>query len=69
MFYQWKYAEPKAINLDFVPDYFGVNDDYLLGLEDKVTIIKKHGIYLFYEETVTDEEAQFLVSVLEAKRS
>lgn len=55
LFYQWKRAKPKAENLGAVANYFGVSIDYLLGREEESALTKKHGIFLFDGETITDE--------------
>lgn len=69
LFYRWKTTEPKARDLEKVADYFGVSVDYLLGREDKISLAEKHGIFAFDGGDITDEEVEFLRSVLAAKRA
>lgn len=69
LFYRWKTTEPKARDLEKVADYFGVSVDYLLGREEKTSLAEKHGVFAFDGEPVTDEEVEFLKSVLAAKRA
>ncbi|WP_459905154.1 helix-turn-helix domain-containing protein [Enterococcus thailandicus] len=69
LFYRWKTTEPKARDLEKVADYFGVSVDYLLGREDKSSLAEKHGVFAFDGEPVSDEEIEFLKSVLAAKRA
>lgn len=69
LFYRWKTTEPKARDLEKVADYFGVSVDYLLGREDKSSLAEKYGVFAFDGEPVTDEEVEFLKSVLAAKRA
>lgn len=61
--------QPSAEKLNEIADYFGVSVDYLLGREDKDSLAEKHGIFAFDGEPVTDEEVEFLKSVLAAKRA
>lgn len=67
--YQWKTSSPKADTLQKVADYFGVSVDYLLGREEKNTLAEKYGVFAFDGDPVTDEEVEFLKSVLAAKRA
>lgn len=69
LFYRWKTSEPKARDLEKVADYFGVSIDYLLGREKQPSLAEKHGVFAFDGEPVTDEEVEFLKSVLAAKRA
>lgn len=69
LFYRWKTTEPKARDLEKVADYFNVSVDYLLGREGKTSLAEKHGVFAFDGEPVTDEEVEFLKSVLAAKRA
>lgn len=69
LFYRWKTSEPKARDLEKVADYFGVSIDYLLGREKQPFLAEKHGVFAFDGEPVTDEEVEFLKSVLAAKRA
>lgn len=69
--YSWKKGIPKGTNLIKVADYFDVSVDYLLGrTEDrKTSLAEKYGVFAFDGEPVTDEEVEFLKSVLAAKRA
>ena len=67
--YQWKTSSPKADTLQKVADYFGVSVDYLLGRKEKSTLAEKYGVFAFDGDPVTDEEVEFLKSVLAAKRA
>lgn len=60
---KWKTNTPNADELPRLADYFGVSVDYLLGREEK------HGVFAFDGEPVSDEEVEFLKSVLAAKRA
>lgn len=42
---------------------------YLLGREEKTSLAEKHSVLAFDGEPVTDEEVEFLKSVLVAKRA
>lgn len=66
---KWKTNTPNADELPRLADYFGVSVDYLLGREDKPSLAEKHGVFAFDGEPVTDEEVEFLKSVLAAKRA
>lgn len=61
--------QPSAEKLNEIADYFGVSVDYLLGREEKTSLAEKHGVFAFDGEPVTDEEVEFLKSVLAAKRA
>lgn len=61
--------QPSAEKLNEIADYFNVSVDYLLGREDKPSLAEKHGVFAFDGEPVTDEEVEFLKSVLAAKRA
>lgn len=61
--------QPSAEKLNEIADYFNVSVDYLLGREDKASLAEKHGVFAFDGEPVTDEEVEFLKSVLAAKRA
>ncbi|MGX7232432.1 helix-turn-helix domain-containing protein [Enterococcus italicus] len=61
--------QPSAEKLNEIADYFGVSVDYLLGREEKTSLAEKHGVFAFDGEPVTDEEIEFLKSVLAAKRA
>lgn len=65
----WKRQTPNSIELARIADYFGVSVDYLLGREEKTSLAEKHGVFAFDGEPVTDEEVEFLKSVLAAKRA
>lgn len=68
-FSKWKSVSPNSDGLAKVADYFGVSVDYLLGREDKESLADKYGAFAFDGEPVTDEEVEFLLSVLAAKRA
>ncbi|MFZ8764755.1 helix-turn-helix domain-containing protein [Enterococcus diestrammenae] len=68
-FSKWKRVSPNSDGLAKVADYFGVSIDYLLGREEKTSLAEKHGVFAFDGEPVTDEEVEFLKSVLAAKRA
>ena len=68
-FSKWKKVSPNSEGLSKVADYFGVSIDYLLGREEKTSLAEKHGVFAFDGEPVTDEEVEFLKSVLAAKRA
>lgn len=61
--------QPSAEKLNELADYFGVSVDYLLGREETTSLAEKHGVFAFDGEPVTDEEVEFLKSVLAAKRA
>lgn len=67
--YAWKRSKPSTDKLEAVADFFGVTTDYLLGREDKTSLAEKHGVFAFDGEPVSDEEVEFLKSVLAAKRA
>lgn len=67
--YTLKTKEPAADKLRVLADYFNVSVDYLLGREEKTSLAEKHGVFAFDGEPVTDEEVEFLKSVLAAKRA
>lgn len=67
--YQWKTSSPKADTLQKVAEYFDVSVDYLLGREEKTSLAEKYGVFAFDGEPVSDEEVEFLKSVLAAKRA
>ena len=66
---KWKTNTPNADELPRLADYFGVSVDYLLGREEKTSLPEKHGVFAFDGEPVSDEEVEFLKSVLAAKRA
>lgn len=66
---KWKNNTPNADELSRLADYFNVSVDYLLGREEKTSLAEKHGVFAFDGEPVTDEEVEFLKSVLAAKRA
>lgn len=66
---RWDVRTPGIDKVTKVADYFNVSTDYLLGREEKVSLAEKYGVFAFDGEPVTDEEVQFLLSVLEAKRN
>ncbi|WP_367378136.1 helix-turn-helix domain-containing protein [Enterococcus gilvus] len=68
-FSKWKTVSPNSEGLAKVSDYFGVSIDYLLGREKKNTLAEKYGVFAFDGDPVTDEEVEFLKSVLAAKRA
>ena len=63
---KWKTNTPNADELPRLADYFGVSVDYLLGREEKTSLAEKHGVFAFDGEPVSDEEVEFLKSVLAA---
>nr|DAD97200.1 MAG TPA: repressor protein [Siphoviridae sp. ctWsj12] len=65
----WKRQTPNSIELARLADYFGVSVDYLLGREKKTSLAERYGVFAFDGEPVTDEEVEFLKSVLAAKRA
>lgn len=67
--YTLKTKEPAADKLRVLADYFNVTVDYLLGREEKTSLAEKEGVFAFDGEPVTDEEVEFLKSVLAAKRA
>ncbi|MDT2643192.1 helix-turn-helix transcriptional regulator [Enterococcus dongliensis] len=66
---KWKKNTPNSDELARLADYFGVSVDYLLGREEKNTLAEKYGVFAFDGDPVTDEEVEFLKSVLAAKRA
>lgn len=66
---KWKTNTPNADELPRLADYFGVSVDYLLGREEKTSLAEKPGVFAFDGEPVSDEEVEFLKSVLAAKRA
>jgi len=68
-FSKWKKVSPNSEGLSKVADYFGVSIDYLLGRDKNTSLAEKHGMFAFDGEPVTDEEVEFLKSVLAAKRA
>ena len=66
---KWKTNTPNDDELPRLADYFGVSVDYLLGREEKTSLAEKHGVFAFDGEPVSDEEVEFLKSVLAAKRA
>lgn len=60
---------PTKDRLEILADYFNVSVDYLLGREEKMSLAEKEGVFAFDGEPVTDEEVEFLKSVLAAKRA
>lgn len=66
---KWKTRKPNPVVLGKVADYFDVSVDYLLGREKKTSLAEKYGVFAFDGEPVTDEEVEFLKSVLAAKRA
>lgn len=67
--YRLKNSNPSTERLQEIADYFDVTVDYLLGREEKTNLAEKYGIFAFDGEPVTDEEVEFLKSVLAAKRA
>lgn len=67
--YRLKNSNPSAERLQEIADYFGVSVDYLLGREEKTSLAEKYGVFAFDGEPVSDEEIEFLKSVLAAKRA
>lgn len=67
--YSLKINKPSAERLESLADYFDVSVDYLLGREEKTPLAEKHGVFAFDGEPVSDEEVEFLKSVLAAKRA
>jgi transcriptional regulator with XRE-family HTH domain len=65
----WKRQTPNSIELARLADYFGVSVDYLLGREKKTSLAERYSVFAFDGEPVTDEEVEFLKSVLAAKRA
>lgn len=65
----WKRQNPNPVELSRLADYFNVSVDYLLGREEKTSLAEKYGVFAFDGEPVTDEEVEFLKSVLAAKRA
>lgn len=65
----WKRQTPNSKELSRIADYFNVSVDHLLGREEKTSLAEKHGVFAFDGEPVTDEEVEFLKSVLAAKRA
>lgn len=61
--------QPTAEKLEEIADYFDVSVDYLLGREEKISLAEKHKIFAFDGGDITDEEVEFLRSVLAAKRA
>lgn len=66
--YQWKKRIPNVERLQKVADYFDVSVDYLLDREEKTSLADKYGAFAFDGEPISDEEMEFLLSVLNAKR-
>lgn len=66
---RWDRQTPGVDKLEKVADYFNVSVDYLLGREEKTSLAEKHGVFAFDGEPVSDEEVEFLKSVLAAKRA
>lgn len=66
---KWKNNTPNSDELVKIADFFDVSVDYLLGREKKKSLAEKHGVFAFDGEPVTDEEVEFLKSVLAAKRA
>ncbi|MFW8620858.1 helix-turn-helix domain-containing protein [Enterococcus thailandicus] len=66
---KWKTNTPNSDELKRIADYFNVSVDYLLGREEKASLAEKHGVFAFDGEPVSDEEIEFLKSVLAAKRA
>ncbi|MDB7086983.1 helix-turn-helix transcriptional regulator [Enterococcus mundtii] len=67
--YRLKNSNPSTERLQEIADYFDVSVDYLLGREEKVSLAEKHKIFAFDGGDITDEEVEFLRSVLAAKRA
>lgn len=67
--YQWKKRVPGTEKLREVADFFDVSIDYLLGRDSNTSLAEKHGVFAFDGDPVTDEEVEFLKSVLAAKRA
>lgn len=66
--YRLKNTNPSADRLEEIADYFDVSVDYLLGREDNPSLAEKYGAFAFDGEPISDEEMEFLLSVLDAKR-
>lgn len=66
---KWKTNTPNSDELVKLADFFGVSTDYLLGREEKASLAEKYGVFAFDGDPVTDEEVEFLKSVLAAKRA
>lgn len=66
---KWKTNTPNSDELVKIANYFNVSVDYLLGREEKSSLAEKYGVFAFDGEPVTDEEVEFLKSVLAAKRA
>lgn len=66
---KWKTNTPNSDELVRLADFFGVSTDYLLGREEKTSLAEKYGVFAFDGDPVTDEEVEFLKSVLAAKRA
>ncbi|MDT2810022.1 helix-turn-helix transcriptional regulator [Enterococcus asini] len=66
---KWKTNTPNSDELVRLADFFGVSTDYLLGREEKNSLAEKYGVFAFDGDPVTDEEVEFLKSVLAAKRA
>ena len=67
--YSLKINKPSSERLEALADYFNVSVDYLLGREEKASLAEQYGVFAFDGEPVTDEEVEFLKSVLAAKRA
>ncbi|MDR2279207.1 MAG: helix-turn-helix domain-containing protein [Vagococcus sp.] len=66
--YRLKNTNPSADRLEEIADYFDVSVDYLLGRENNPSLAEKYGAFAFDGEPISDEEMEFLLSVLDAKR-
>lgn len=66
--YRLKNTNPSADRLEEIADYFDVSVDYLLGREENPSLAEKYGAFAFDGEPISDEEMEFLLSVLDAKR-
>lgn len=65
---KWDKQNPSIEPLQKLANFFNVSTDYLLGREDK-NVNKAKNMFAFDGEIVTDEEYDFLKSVLAAKRA
>lgn len=64
---KWAKSSPNSEHLTKIADYFDVSVDYLLDREKQTP--KAKNMFAFDGEIVTDEEYNFLKSVLAAKRA
>ncbi|MGX7014430.1 helix-turn-helix domain-containing protein [Vagococcus silagei] len=66
---KWGKSSPSIDKLEKVATFFNVSVDYLLNNQTKNSLAEKYGVFAFDGEPVTDEEVEFLKSVLAAKRA